>query len=329
MSTKPSKQLKNKIPKTLSKYTLTKTLGTGLFKVKLAVDQTDKKTYAAKVCKSYSRQDLLQQEAEIIKQINNLNIPNIVKMIEFFENNGKTPTKPMIDETQQSLKPYKCHSAMILELAANETIFDYVLGAGPFDDKLARTYFKKLITAISQLHKNGYVHRDLKLENLLLNDNFDLLIADFGFAATFTESIGDRMKTRLGTENYMPPEMYSIGGDYSGTKADIFSCGVALFIMMLGRPPFFKAKSNDPFYKHQLNGTPSKFWNIYETKINNNQEYDKSWKEIIDAMIHPQEDKRPSAEELLEFEWMKGDVLSDEELKEQMVVKRKLVEENH
>jgi serine/threonine protein kinase len=111
---------------------------------------------------------------------------------------------------------------------------------GPFDEKLARTYFHKFISGLNACHAANVVHRDMKPENLLLNDTFDIKLADFGLAAAISVD-GAMRTTRCGTESYMSPELLSLhqGQKYDGKPVDIFACGCILFIMLVGGMALF------------------------------------------------------------------------------------------
>ena len=112
-------------------------------------------------------------------------------------------------------------------------MFDYT-NLRPFNESTARFYFRQLIDAVEYLHSNGVVNRDLKLENLLLDINYNLKVADFGFCAPAEGRDGSgRLKTDLGTDIYKAPEVGKSA--YDGVKVDIYNCGVILFMMVIHR----------------------------------------------------------------------------------------------
>lgn len=99
----------------------------------------------------------------------------------------------------------------------------------------ARRFFQQIIAAVEYCHSHGIVHRDLKPENLLLDDQFNVKIADFGLSNVMRD--GDFLKTSCGSPNYAAPEVIS-GKLYAGPEIDIWSCGVILYVMLCGRLPF-------------------------------------------------------------------------------------------
>jgi len=100
-----------------------------------------------------------------------------------------------------------------------------------------RYFMKQMIDALSYLHKNGIVHQDLKTENILIDSDLNLKVADFGFACN--KSI-NQLHCFKGTKTYMAPEIKE-RKTYDGTKTDIFSLGMILFIIVTGTLPFLEA----------------------------------------------------------------------------------------
>lgn len=130
------------------------------------------------------------------------------------------------------------------ELAANGEAFDYVSAAEGLKPEYARQLFSQLVKGVHHLHENNIAHRDLKLENCFLDQNVILKVADFGLSKVFGE--GEVLKTRLGTESYMSPELLE-GGEYDGPPVDIFAMGVMLFMLVEASFPF--SELDDIWYR--------------------------------------------------------------------------------
>jgi serine/threonine protein kinase len=188
------------MPYTIDTYTCEKTLGSGISaKVKLA-RSADGTRVALKVFDKTNPQnsakaiETLKNEAEVYK---NLNHPYMVKLLDFKEHAIKTKS----DGTQVPV------AYMALELITGGELFDFV-ALKPFSVEICRYYFKQMLQVCHYMHIKGVAHRDLKPENIMLDSDFNVRFADFGFAAPIQGRDGSGfLKTILGTTAYMAPEL--------------------------------------------------------------------------------------------------------------------------
>ncbi|GJM92713.1 hypothetical protein PR202_ga09206 [Eleusine coracana subsp. coracana] len=126
----------------------------------------------------------------------------------------------------------------VLEYAKGGELFNKIAKGGKLSEDSARRYFHQLISAVDYCHSRGVYHRDLKPENLLLDDNENLKVSDFGLSALAESKRQDGLlHTTCGTPAYVAPEVLSRKG-YDGAKADVWSCGVILFVLVAGYLPF-------------------------------------------------------------------------------------------
>nr|XP_019569185.1 PREDICTED: serine/threonine-protein kinase SIK3 isoform X2 [Rhinolophus sinicus] len=124
---------------------------------------------------------------------------------------------------------------LVTEYASGGEIFDHLVAHGRMAEKEARRKFKQIVAAVFFCHCRNIVHRDLKAENLLLDANLNIKIADFGFSNLFTP--GQLLKTWCGSPPYAAPELFE-GKEYDGPKVDIWSLGVVLYVLVCGALPF-------------------------------------------------------------------------------------------
>lgn len=224
-------------------YMLGQTLGEGEFgRVKLGWKRDGSVQVAIKLIRrenlstNPSRLPKIYREIRILSELSH---PNIVRLHEMVETDK--------------------YIGIILEYASGGELFDYILTHRYLKDNAARKLFAQLVSGVGYLHKKGIVHRDLKLENLLLDRNRNIIITDFGFANTFnpkdelSEDIeynltnrdfvkkmdlervngegfrrGDLMQTSCGSPCYAAPELVVTDSLYTGRKVDVWSCGVIL-----------------------------------------------------------------------------------------------------
>ncbi|KAG8374471.1 hypothetical protein BUALT_Bualt11G0135800 [Buddleja alternifolia] len=125
-----------------------------------------------------------------------------------------------------------------MEFAKGGELFAKI-AKGRFSEDLSRRYFQQLISAVSYCHSHGVFHRDLKPENLLLDENWELKVTDFGLSAVTEDQIrpDGLLHTLCGTPAYVAPEILAKKG-YDGAKIDVWSCGVILYVLNAGYLPF-------------------------------------------------------------------------------------------
>lgn len=164
------------------------------------------------------------------------------------------------------------------------------------------------MSAIDYVHKKGIAHRDLKLENCFLDENVLLKVADFGMQKIFAGPQGQALSTKLGTPNYMAPELLT-GGDetYEGPPVDVFACGVMLFIMCYGKFPFSEA--GDVYYR-RLQKDPVKA--MAQRKITCTPEF----LDLVVGMTAADPEKRYTMAQVKQHAWFTGETASPEDVKE-------------
>ena len=165
----------------------------------------------------------------------------------------------------------KCNTSFAMEYAPHGDLFDYVRDK-KFDETLARTYFRQLIQGLKSCHEVGVFHRDIKLENLLLDWKFDLKLADFGASYLLTEDVLITGQEPLisgvcGTLGFQAIEINSSSSMYLGSAVDIWSAGCTLFSMLTASHAFSlysnKEKWRDPQLSMIKEGDFDGFWQFH------------------------------------------------------------------
>ncbi|XP_011622470.1 CBL-interacting serine/threonine-protein kinase 24 isoform X2 [Amborella trichopoda] len=203
----------------VGKYEVGRTIGEGTFaKVKFAQNTETGENVAMKVmAKStilrHKMVDQIKREISIMKLVRH---PNIIRLREVLASRTKI--------------------YIILEFITGGELFDKIVDQCKLSERESRRYFQQLIDAVDYCHSKGVFHRDLKPENLLLDAQGNLKISDFGLSALPQQGV-DLLHTTCGTPNYVAPEVLSHNG-YNGAAADVWSCGVILYVLMAGYRPF-------------------------------------------------------------------------------------------
>ncbi|CAL0314421.1 unnamed protein product [Lupinus luteus] len=198
------------------RYDFVRDIGSGNFGV--ARLMRDKHTKELVAVKYIQRGDKIDENVkrEIINH-SSLRHPNIVRFKEVI----LTPT----------------HLAIVMEYASGGELFERISNAGRFTEDEARYFFQQLISGVSYCHAMQVCHRDLKLENTLLDGSSELRlkICDFGYSKSSV--LHSQPKSTVGTPAYIAPEVL-LKQEYDGKIADVWSCGVTLYVMLVGTYPF-------------------------------------------------------------------------------------------
>ncbi|KAL5785740.1 hypothetical protein ACOSQ2_008132 [Xanthoceras sorbifolium] len=205
----------------LGKYQLGRTLGEGNFgKVKLATNLDSGQAFAVKILEKNRIIDLkiTDQIKREIATLKLLKHPNIVRLHEVLASKSKI--------------------YMVLEYVTGGELFDRIASKGKLSEAHARKLFQQLIDGVSYCHNKGVFHRDLKLENVLVDSKGSIKISDFGLSALPQHFRDDGLlHTTCGSPNYVAPEVLNNRG-YDGATSDIWSCGVILYVILTGYLPF-------------------------------------------------------------------------------------------
>lgn len=188
---------------------------------------------------------------------------------------------------------------IILEYASGGELFDHILAHRYLREKDACKLFSQLISGVWYIHQKKIVHRDLKLENLLLDRNRNVIITDFGFANRFEHRADDLMQTSCGSPCYAAPELVVSDGSYVGSAVDIWSCGVILYAMLAGYLPFDDDPANPDgdninlLYKYIVN-TPLSFPDYISAEA----------KDLLSIMLVPDPSHRADLQAIMQHRWL-------------------------
>ncbi|TKY88549.1 hypothetical protein EX895_002538 [Sporisorium graminicola] len=279
-------------------YLLLQTLGEGEFgKVKLGVHKEWGEEVAVKLIKrdkvateaaplnlddtankDPAKMTKVEREIQVLKDVRH---PNIVRLYEVIESDR--------------------YIGIVLEYASGGELFDHILAHKYLKEEHACRLFAQLISGVSYLHQKKIVHRDLKLENLLLDRNRNVIITDFGFANNFEDKRDDLMATSCGSPCYAAPELVVQDGLYAGSAVDVWSCGVILYAMLAGYLPFDDDPANPDgdninlLYKYIL-ATPLSFPEYITAQP----------RDLLSKMLVPDPTRRATLEQVMQHSWLRN-----------------------
>ena len=275
-----------------NKYKILERKGKGGFGVVYkAEDVQTKKVYALKIKVKGDESDF-ENEIKMLKIVTQLKNPYIINIID----SGKELIKADLEEEEN-------RQYIIMDYASKGELFDYIscIKRG-LEKKTAKLIFHKILKALEDIHKLGICHRDLKIENILMDQFFNPKLCDFGLSTEIKGEDGSGiLKDYVGTLKYAPPEMYK-KKPYNGVKADVFSLGVVLLNITFGKCGFVKPLRFEKYYKYIYNKDFDKYW---ETIGCTEQDLDEDLKNLYLKMVSYEQKDRPTIREIFESSWMK------------------------
>ena len=197
----------------------------------------------------------------------------------------------------------------IFEYLPNGELFNYIkIPEIGFNEEISRKIFSDLLDAVETCHKSGICHCDIKLENILLTEDFKIKLIDFGFSKNINDGL---IYENIGTSSYISPEVFqSATKGFDGIKNDIFSMGVILFILIFGFFPFDNATFADNRYKYIINDKFDEFWKLIpfdeiDVSISNN------FKDLFERLVCYDPKGRLSLNEIKMHSWINSDVYNN------------------
>ncbi|PKC59222.1 Pkinase-domain-containing protein [Rhizophagus irregularis] len=266
------KELSTKNIRSVGNYALEDTLGEGTYgKVKLATHKLTGQKVAIKIIPKLHAENLTRE----IHHHRYLHHPNIISLLEVI------PTETEI--------------YMVLEYCEGGELYDFLVERGRLRENLARKMFGQLCRAVKYCHDRRVVHRDLKLENILLDAYNNIKLGDFGFTRECESK--KLLETICGSTGYSAPEML-LAKKYSGLEVDIWSLGVILYTLLCGALPFDDDDENE--MKHK----------IIKGEYEMEEFLSNEAKDLIRSILQLEPSERPTLKQILQHAWF---TIKDEE----------------
>ncbi|CAG9326094.1 unnamed protein product [Blepharisma stoltei] len=270
----PANPEEKKTQSKIEHYVFGRQLGQGAYAiVRLATHRQSKSQFAVKTYEKSKLTDVrrktgVKREISILQRLDH---PYTIKLIEALDG------PKQVNLVMEYVGPSSLHGYL------------YKKASRKLDDLEAKKFFQQIVQGIEYCHSKNITHRDIKLENILLDKDQNVKIIDFGFATCMAST----KTTRLfcGTPSYMAPEILS-NKDYIGNPVDIWALGVLLFVMLCGFFPFKGANDRDLYKK------------IMSANFQIPEYVSPTAQELIRMMIQKDPNHRPSCKEILEAPWL-------------------------
>ncbi|XP_052731721.1 CBL-interacting serine/threonine-protein kinase 8 isoform X4 [Vigna angularis] len=268
----------------VGKYEIGRTIGEGTFaKVKFAQNTETGESVAMKVLDrsaiiKHKMVDQIKREISIMKLVRHPYVVRLYEALCYAEKYG------FLQVLATRTKIY-----IILEFITGGELFDKIIHHGRLSEADSRKYFQQLIDGVDYCHSKGVYHRDLKPENLLLDSLGNIKISDFGLSALPEQGVSI-LRTTCGTPNYVAPEVLSHKG-YNGAVADVWSCGVILYVLLAGYLPFDELDLTTLYSKIERAEFSCPPWFPVGAKI------------LINRILDPNPETRITIEQIRNDEW--------------------------
>ena len=283
-------------PTNINFYLYGRRLGQGAFaKVNLGLNVLTGRVVAIKSFKKKAEEKFnikmkkIQYETELMKRFNH---KNITKILEVFH-----------DEE---------YMLIIMEYINGENLFSFVKKRRKLSEKLAKFLFRQIILGIEHIHSKNVVHRDIKLENIMIDFNNTIKICDFGIGKVL-KSEDELLYDKCGTPMYMAPEIIlsNENDGYKGFPVDIWSSGITLYIMLSGTLPFNLKSKNNKKENISLNGN-KRYNNTYlqnqiiSVKPREIENISEEAKDLLKGILNKNPEKRLTCNQILNHPWLKN-----------------------
>ncbi|XP_043282627.1 calcium/calmodulin-dependent protein kinase type 1 isoform X2 [Venturia canescens] len=283
---KLKKNGKDEKPSIDEKYTLKELLGTGAFSEVRLAESKDRpgQMFAVKIIDKKAlkgKEDSLENEIKVLRRLTH---PNIVQLLETFEDKHKV--------------------YLVMELVTGGELFDRIVEKGSYTEKDASGLIRQVLEAVDYMHEQGVVHRDLKPENLLYYspaEDSKIMISDFGLSKMEDSGI---MATACGTPGYVAPEV--LAQKPYGKAVDVWSIGVISYILLCGYPPFYD--DNDANLFAQILKGEFEFDSPYWDDISD------SAKDFIHKLMCVNVEERYTCKQALAHPWISGNAASNKNI---------------